>query len=94
MDTTPNAIPDDLIPLAEARLLIPSPRPGKRTNLATVYRLVNTGELPAWKRGPWIFVSRADVLGLVVGREPVRRVQTAAATSRRTQAALRRHRLL
>lgn len=63
MDTS-NDIPDDLIPLAEARLLIPSPRPGKRTNLATVYRLITAGQLRAWKRGRWLFVSKAEVLDM------------------------------
>lgn len=89
MDAT--TTPDDLIPLAEARLLIPSPRPGKRTNLATVYRLIDSGELPAWKRGRWLFVSRADVLGLVEGRGPVKRTPTVVAVSRATAAGLKRH---
>jgi hypothetical protein len=54
--------PTDLIPLAEARLLMPSPRPGKRTNLATVYRMIVSGQLRAWRRGRWLFVSKAEVL--------------------------------
>ncbi len=56
-------IPSDLIPVKDACALIPSPR-GK-TALSTVYRLVRRGELRAWRRGPWTFVSRQEVVELM-----------------------------
>jgi hypothetical protein len=83
--------PDDLIPLAEARLLLPSPRPGKKTSLETLYRKIHSGKLRAWKIDSWLFVSRAEVLGLPqrVGVEPPRREMNA-----RTREGLKRYGVL
>ena len=74
----PEPSPDDLLTLAEARDLVPSPRPGCRTHLATLYRWVLSGRLPAVRRGRWYFVRRADLLKIAT---PVP-VQASAKTPR------------
>lgn len=69
MDATP-PIPADLISAAEAAALAPSPRPGQRTAVSTIHRWCDRGRLTAYRRGRWLFVSRAEVLGLVEAGEP------------------------
>jgi excisionase family DNA binding protein len=56
--------PTDLICVNEACKLVPSPR-GKRTHLSTVYRMIFSGRLRAWKNGRWYFVSRQEILDLL-----------------------------
>jgi hypothetical protein len=74
-ETAPNAaaeddIPDDLIPTCMAIKIIPSPRTGKKTNLATLYRWMAKGRLRWWKNGRYRFVSRREVLRLLVPGKP------------------------
>lgn len=52
----------DWIPVGEAARLVPSPRSGKRTAIATIVRWILTGKLTGWKRGRWWFVRRSEVL--------------------------------
>jgi hypothetical protein len=59
MDTAP----DDLIPLSEARLLIPS-RKGGRVAIQTLYRWILKGKLRGWRIGAYWFASRTEVLAL------------------------------
>lgn len=57
-------LPQDLLPLCEAARLLPGIRPGKRLNVATLWRWCRTGKIPAWRIGRSWFVSRADVLAM------------------------------
>ena len=76
-------VPDDLIPIAQAAKLVPSPRPGRGTNLSTVYRWCNAGRLRHWRQGRWRFVSRAEVLGLLRPAGPARtRLPSCSTTAR------------
>lgn len=68
----PEPQPDDYLGLAEAAALVPSPRPGKRTNVATLMRWILAEKLPAVKRGPYWFVRRQDLKDLM---QPVRIVK-------------------
>lgn len=52
---------NDLLSLTEAAKLLPSCRAGKRVHVATLYRWVLSGRLPAVKRGRYYFVRRADL---------------------------------
>lgn len=61
--------PRDLISTREAAGLVPSPR-GSRTHLSTVLRWVLTGKVRGWRRGKWWFVSKAEVLALLVPVDP------------------------
>jgi hypothetical protein len=56
--------PSELVSIAQAAALIPSPRAGCRTALSTVYRLIERHKLPSWKRGAWRYVRRADIVAL------------------------------
>lgn len=69
--------PDDLdlsewIPLAEAARRLPSPRPGKKTHVATIYRLCVRHNLTVMRRGPWRFVRWVEVRALF---QPERRIE-------------------
>lgn len=73
-------IPRDLVPIAEAPKYLKSNRPGKKVALQTLYRWCLTGKLRCWKRGPWRFVSRADLRRMmkretVAEQEPTRTEQ-------------------
>lgn len=65
MNQTDAVAPPDLIPIAEAPRYLPSPRPGKKTALSTVYRKVREGVLRCWRQGRWRFVSRSELLALM-----------------------------
>ena len=82
MDT--QETPADLIGLAEAAKLLPCIRPGRKTNVATIWRKVDRGELRAWRMGRWLLVSRADVIGLI--REFVPRTRESSAAKRHRDA--------
>lgn len=88
----------DLIPLKDACKLLPSGRAGKRVHLATLYRWVLSGKLPAVRRGRNYFVRREDLDALhkpveVVMREMRRRrvPQPSAATRAETERILREY---
>jgi hypothetical protein len=66
----PVVAPTNLISLQEACLLLPSPRPGKRTNVATLRRLVFSGRLPAIRCGQYWYVEPDDVKALLVPTMP------------------------
>jgi len=51
----------DLISLSEAAALLPSPRRGKKTNQATIFRKVQDGTLQGFRRGPYTFVRRSEL---------------------------------
>jgi hypothetical protein len=94
-------LPDDLIPLREARALVPSRVPGQRINPSTLWRWILKGRLRAWRCAGVAFVSRGELLGLFRPVEPGQRfqtgreVRTATVKMRReTEEILRRHGLL
>lgn len=77
--------PDDLIvPLAASKLI--------RSHVATIYRLIHSGELRAYKRGARYLVSRADVLALLQPVQPAAKIDVyeeeriSAATTERLRA--------
>ena len=72
--------------VAEAARLIPSMRPGKRTQPGTVVRWIEAGRLPGRRCGRSWFVRREDVAGLF---DPPTE-SPAARSTRRLEAAERR----
>lgn len=62
---------NELICLREAAKRLPSHRPGKRVHLATLYRWIFEGRLPAVRRGRWWFVRPQDLDGLTTAVRPV-----------------------
>ena len=61
--TPPAPPPDDLIPPKAAATVI-------QAHVATIYRLIHSGQLPAYRRGCRYFVSRADVLAVLQPVQP------------------------
>ena len=95
MDTTDDL--RDLIPINEARRLLPSSQPGKRLALPTLYRWVHSGKLPAVRILGHYYVRRADLLALVEPvqpRRPAERETAPAARAKWVEEGLRRHGLL
>lgn len=83
--------PDDLLSLKDAAKLIPSPYGGNRgIHVNTMKRWVLSGRVRHWKIGPFILVSKADVLAMPKLVVPVENVPT----STKTDDILRRHGLL
>jgi len=66
--TAASSYPEDLLPAREAVRLLPGARRGKAVHIATLYRLVHSGRLRAWRVGGRLHVSAAEVRALV---EPV-----------------------
>lgn len=60
----------DWIPVSEAVKLVPSPKPGKKTSLSTVYRWINEGRLECRRNGRWRFVRRSEVVQLLAPVAP------------------------
>jgi excisionase family DNA binding protein len=54
----------DEVCLADAAKLLPSHRPGRHVHLSTLYRWIESGRLPAVRRGRWFFVRRRDLAAL------------------------------
>jgi hypothetical protein len=52
------------ISLAEAARLVPSPLPGRKTAISSVWRWARKYKWPTLRRGCYTFVRRSDVLGL------------------------------
>lgn len=80
-----NELPKDLIPATVAARLVPSPR-GGHTHPSTIIRWILSGRIAGWRRGPWWFVSQAEVLEQlqpVAQRQP--RPQPRPAAERRAQ---------
>jgi excisionase family DNA binding protein len=63
--STPDAIPQDLIPLSEACKLGPRPARGARRHRSTVLRWVLAGRLRGWKSGGNWYVSKAELQALL-----------------------------
>jgi excisionase family DNA binding protein len=59
----------DYLPVKEAAKHLPSHKPGKHINPATVYRWIFDGKLPAVKRGRYYFVRLADLQAMMVPTE-------------------------
>lgn len=68
MNTTTREI-EQLLSLADVARRLPSPRPGKRTHLSTVYRLIVKHRIPVVRRGRYRFIREAD-LALLFEDEP------------------------
>jgi hypothetical protein len=75
---------EEWIGLREAAGLVPSPRPGKKTHISTVFRWCEAGKLECRRRGRWWFVRRADVLALLT-ETPGRKPDATPGPSRRQQ---------
>jgi excisionase family DNA binding protein len=56
-------LPEDLLCCTHAARLVPS-RTGGRLHVNTLYRWISQGRLRAWKLGPTVYVSRAELLAL------------------------------
>jgi hypothetical protein len=86
-------LPEDLIGVKAATALIPSPVPGAKTHLSTIYSWIRKGKLRCWKRDRYRLVSRAELLALLEPQPlPVgaRAVETSADERRRVSAETKR----
>lgn len=67
---TTDSIPDDLCPVNVAASLLPGSGKRGRISIATVYRWLLAGRLRSWRLGGRRFVSRQEVLSLLVPVPP------------------------
>lgn len=63
-------IPGDIISIREACSLLPSSRPGRSLNIATMTRWILKGRLRGWRQGRFWFVARSDVVALLQAHVP------------------------
>lgn len=78
----------DAVSLSEVAALLPSPRRGRRTDTATVYRLAKKAGMTILRRGRFRFLLRSE-LDLLYQREPLEREKPRGKTSLATKRRLK-----
>ncbi len=73
------------LPLAEIARRLPSPQPGKRTHVTTVYRLAVKHKLEVLRRGRYRFLRWADVLRIFTKAVPFDPISAAEAERSREE---------
>lgn len=85
---------DELICLRDAAKRLPSHHAGKRVHMATLYRWIASGRLPAVRRGRWWFVRPEDLDALAVPYRHVTLPRAGRPSPAWVQDYLRKHRII